>query len=207
MNGTMIGSCDPKNCLMSSSRLPSIAPARIGAITDTIVSQGMTARPAPTKISIVRNGPGFDALHDVGARVLLVAHHAGQREEHPAVGVAHRDHHRQRAEAEHAAVEVVGDREREERGRADLGGQDAAAAQQHARRGAEGHFRADGEEIHPQHCRVADSGQCLSKAANPQQVREERVEDHAEEQRHHHQSAGHAIDRLEDFHGGLFYLR
>ncbi len=33
------------------------APARIGAITDSIVSQGMTARPAPTKISIVRNGP------------------------------------------------------------------------------------------------------------------------------------------------------
>ena len=57
MNGTMIGSCEPKNSLMSSSRLPSIAPARIGAITDSIVSHGMTARPAPTKISIVRNGP------------------------------------------------------------------------------------------------------------------------------------------------------
>ncbi len=57
MNGTMIGSCDPKNSLMSSSRFPSTAPARIGAITDTIVSHGMTASPAPTKISIVRNGP------------------------------------------------------------------------------------------------------------------------------------------------------
>ena len=57
MNGMMIGSCEPKNCLMSSSRLPSIAPARIGAMTDSIVSHGMTASPAPTKISIVRNGP------------------------------------------------------------------------------------------------------------------------------------------------------
>ena len=172
MNGTMIGSCEPKNCLMSSSRLPSIAPARIGAITESIVSHGITARPAPTKISIVRNGPGLDALHDVGARVFLVAHHAGEREKHPAVGVAHRDHHGQRAQPEHAAAEVVGDREREERCRADFGHQNAAAAQQHARRGAEGHFGAHGKEVHPQDRRVADSGQCLSKPADPQQVRE-----------------------------------
>ena len=57
MNGTMIGSCDPKNCLMSSSRLPRIAPTTIGAMTDTMVSHGMTASPAPTKMSIVRKGP------------------------------------------------------------------------------------------------------------------------------------------------------
>ena len=57
MNGTMIGSCVAKKFLMSSSRLPRIAPATIGAITETIVSHGMTARPVPTKISIVRNGP------------------------------------------------------------------------------------------------------------------------------------------------------
>ena len=53
----MIGSCDPKKALISSSRFPRIAPAAIGAITDTIVSQGITASPAPTKMSIVRNGP------------------------------------------------------------------------------------------------------------------------------------------------------
>src|SRR6267142_4270825 len=57
MNGTMIGSCVPKKFLMSSSRLPRIAPATMGAITETMVSHGMTARPVPTKISIVRNGP------------------------------------------------------------------------------------------------------------------------------------------------------
>src|SRR6267143_476667 len=57
MNGTMIGSCFEKKFLMSSSRLPRVAPTTIGAITETIVSHGMTARPAPTKITIVRNGP------------------------------------------------------------------------------------------------------------------------------------------------------
>ncbi len=34
-----------------------MAPAASGAITETIVSQGITASPAPTKISMVRNGP------------------------------------------------------------------------------------------------------------------------------------------------------
>src|SRR5262249_34857937 len=57
MNGTMIGSCDPKKFFMSRSRLPKTDPARIGAITDNIVSHGITANPAPTKISMVRNGP------------------------------------------------------------------------------------------------------------------------------------------------------
>ena len=57
MKGMMIGSWEPKNVFRSSSRFPRIAPTTIGAITDTIVSHGITARPAPTKISIVRNGP------------------------------------------------------------------------------------------------------------------------------------------------------
>ncbi len=57
MNGMMIGSCRPKKSRMSRSRLPSTAPATIGAITDTMVSQGIAASPAPTRNSMVTNGP------------------------------------------------------------------------------------------------------------------------------------------------------
>ena len=107
MNGTMIGSCEPKNCLMSSSRLPSTAPARIGS-NHREHRQPRNDREAGADENQHRQErAGLDALHDVGARVFLVAHDAGEREEHAAVGVAHRHHHGQRAQPEHVAAEVI----------------------------------------------------------------------------------------------------
>jgi hypothetical protein len=91
----------------------------------------------------------------------------------PPVGVAHGDHHGQRAQSEDAAPEVVGDRQREERRDADLCGQDAAASQQHAGRPGTSFFVPTVNRYNPQHRRVTGSGQCLSEPADPQQVRKD----------------------------------
>jgi hypothetical protein len=52
MNGTISGACLLKNSRSSASRLLSVAPAKICAITDSIVSHGMFATSTPTSTSI-----------------------------------------------------------------------------------------------------------------------------------------------------------
>ena len=56
------------------------------------------------------------------------------------------------------------------------------------------------EEVHPEHGRIAHAAQRLLEPANLQQPREERVDDHADEKRHNHQSAWYTSDEPVDSH-------
>jgi hypothetical protein len=62
-----------------------------------------------------------------------------------------------------------------------LRGEQAEPAHQHPWRRAHGHLRADREEVHAEDGGIPDAAQRLREPANLQQIRKERVDDHADE--------------------------